>query len=408
MSCSTKCTIALSLVCAAAASRADAQQSPKIPEHARLGTGLSASDADDGWISLFDGTSLFGWKAESDANWRAEDGCIVVDQGSEPGLLRTTTQFDDYELRLDFAAGPETNSGVFVRTSPSPANPTVDCLEVNIAPADNPFPTGSIVARAKASAMLKPSDEWHSLSIQVRDRSVSVEVDGGSMAGVQDALPAGRGYIGLQFNQGPVRFRNIRLKPSQLEPMFNGADLDGWKSYDVMTARFAVDEPALIHVRGGPGQLESSEAYADFVFQFKFRTNAIGLNSGVFFRCIPGEQMNGYEVQIDNSIADNDPTKPRNAGTGAIFRRTEARRVMSSDLEWNAVTLVAEGPHFAVWVNGAQVTDWTDERSPDPNPRRGRRMDAGTIMLQAHDPSTDVHFAELAIIELRPRERSDD
>ena len=29
--------------------------------------------------------------------------------------------------------------------------------------------------------------------------------------------------------------------------------------------------------------------------------------------------------------------------------------------------IVADGPHFSVWVNGYQVTDWTDDRKPDKN-----------------------------------------
>jgi hypothetical protein len=45
-----------------------------------------------------------------------------------------------------------------------------------------------------------------------------------------------------------------------------------------------------------------------------------------------------------------------------------------------------------VWVNGLQVTDWVDERPDDPNPRRGRRLEAGHISLQGHDPTTDLDF----------------
>ena len=54
----------------------------------------------------------------------------------------------------------------------------------------------------------------------------------------------------------------------------------------------------------------------------------------------------------------------------------------------------------ATLVNGYQVTDWTDDRKPDPNPRRGLRTEPGTISLQAHDPTTNIRFRNLRIAEL--------
>ncbi len=53
---------------------------------------------------------------------------------------------------------------------------------------------------------------------------------------------------------------------------------------------------------GGSGQLESDGEYGDFVLQFECKVNGDGLNSGVFFRCIPGEKMNGYECQIQQRL----------------------------------------------------------------------------------------------------------
>ncbi len=382
------------------------QDRPLVPETAERGVGMTADDVNQGWISLFDGSSLFGWQAESDANWRVESGCIVVDNGSAPGLLRTTAQFDDYELTLEFQAEQDTNSGVFVRTSPRPTDPEVECFEINIAPGSNPFPTGSIVGHVKTNEAVA-SDGWHRMSITVFKRKLSVQIDDRPTATLADTAPFGRGYVGLQYNSGAVRFRKIRLKPTGLERSFNGRDLQGWKTYDLMPGRFSIAPTNALQALGGPGQLESETQYADFVMQFKCRTNAEGLNSGVFFRCIPGEQMNGYEIQIDNTFIDGDRNKPKNGGTGAIFRRNEARRVVANDNEWSAITLVAVGPRIAVWVNGHQVADWKDDRPKHPNPRNGQRLDAGTIMLQAHDETTDILFAEIFVAELNQREKGD-
>ena len=67
------------------------------------------------------------------------------------------------------------------------------------------------------------------------------------------------------------------------------------------------------------------------------------------------------------------------------------------------MTIHADGPHMAVWVNGYQVSDWTDRRKPDPNPRKGLRLEPGTIMLQGHDPTTDLSFRNLRIAEMPKR-----
>ena len=113
--------------------------------------------------------------------------------------------------------------------------------------------------------------------------------------------------------------------------------------------------------------------------------------------------MNGYESQIHNGLKDGDPEQPADFGTGAIFRRQPARRIVARDREWFTQTLIATGPHFATWVNGYQVCDWTDSRPPHENPRNGLRLDGGTLILQGHDPSTDLLFRNLEAAELAPR-----
>ena len=104
---------------------------------------------DEGWIQLFDGETLFGWQPTGEAKWEVVDGEIRT-SGEKPGFLMTTTEWADYELHVEFKAPATTNSGVFLRTPLEPTDPASDCYELNIAPPDNPFPTGSFVGRQKA------------------------------------------------------------------------------------------------------------------------------------------------------------------------------------------------------------------------------------------------------------------
>ncbi len=352
----------------------------------------------DGWIALFDGQTLFGWQAASEADWRVEEGTIVVSSG-EKGLLHTNAQFGDYVLRLDFRSEPGANSGIFLHTPPAPEDPAVDCYELNIADADNPFPTGSLVGRAKVEGDFD-SPQWQTYEVTVVGDTITVQLDGQQVLEHTDPDPLRRGHIGLQYNQGQVAFRNIHLKPLELPSLFNGKDLTGWKTYPDMDSRFTVTEDGRLHVEDGRGQLETEQVFGDFVLQLQCKTHAPELNSGIFFRCIPGDVMMGYECQIHNGIIDGDPRRPVDCGTGGIFRRQDARFVVAEDLQWFYLTLVVTGPHMAAWVNGLQVSDWTDERPPDENPRRGLRLEPGTIMIQGHDPTTDISFREIYAAEL--------
>jgi hypothetical protein len=365
---------------------------------------LSAAELADGWISLFDGQTLFGWKAGSQADWRVEDGVIVVSSG-EKGLLYTTTQFGNYVLRVDFRSEQGTNSGIFLHTPPQPLDPSSDCYELNIAEADNPFPTASLVQRKKAEVKT-PSGQWHSFEVTVDGDRVAIKLNGQEILDYTDPKPLRRGHIGLQLNSGKVAFRNIRLKPLGTASLFNGRDLSGWKTYPEMPSKFTVTPGGELNVQNGRGQLETEGSYGDFALQLECQTHAPRLNSGVFFRCIPGDDMMGYECQIHNGFQNDDRTQPQDCGTGGFFRRQNARRVVADDLTWFHMTLVADGPRMAAWVNGYQVSDWTDDRPANENPRKGLRLEAGTIMIQGHDPTTNISFRNLRIAESAPREDS--
>ena len=359
-----------------------------------------------GWLSLFDGESLFGWQNASTADWSVAEGCLTAKLGESPGLLATTTQFDCYQLRVDFWASSKTNSGIFLRTSPKPKSPSQDCIELNIAPRSmSPFPTGSLVDRKSIEDEIT-TEKWHRFDIQVLPNRIVVQLDGQRILDEKIQGPTGRGFIGLQYNQGEVRFCNVFLKPLVLRPLFNGQDLSGWRTYPQMDTRATVTDDGSMQLAGGRGQIESMGTFGDFVLQLECKTLVPGTNSGVFFRCIPTEQMNGYEAQIQNEVVNGDPRQPADCGTGGIFRRADARRVHAQDQEWFNMTLIAVGPHISTWVNGLQVTDWHDDRAPDLNPRRGFRSQPGTLMLQGHDPESLVQFRNINATELGRRQRS--
>ncbi|MBA3312834.1 MAG: DUF1080 domain-containing protein [Planctomycetota bacterium] len=360
----------------------------------------------DGWISLFDGQTLFGWTANSETDWSVKNGEIV--STGPAGLLLTTSRFRDYELTCEVWLAAGGNSGLFLRTVLDPVDPAKDCLEFNLCDSHESYPTGSLVARQKSSSEQKIEGGWHKVIVRLEgDRCVAV-IDGQPVldATNEGFSQTGGHQIGLQQNGGEVRFRNVFLKPLGLEMILDVASLGDWRfAPGESDASVKADENA-VRLQG-TGYLEGQATYGDFVLQFEAKLNAKDVNSGLFFRAEPSTKeapSNGYELQLQNTIAGGDRTKPADYGegfgTGAIFRRQKARYVNANDEEWFAVTLVADGNHFASWVNGLQVTDFRDERQPDPNPRNGRRDEAGHLSLQGHDAATDASFREVRIAPL--------
>ncbi|MBN11835.1 MAG: glycosyl hydrolase, partial [Opitutaceae bacterium] len=72
-----------------------------------------------GWISLFDGTTLQGWRGyngiEIQGSWTAENGVLQLEPISQDGVqvnIITESQYDDFDLRFEWKLEAGTNSGV--------------------------------------------------------------------------------------------------------------------------------------------------------------------------------------------------------------------------------------------------------------------------------------------------------
>ena len=369
-----------------------------------LDSRLPTDVAAQGWIRLFDGHTLYGWDIAGTANWYVADGSIVVDHG-EISLLCTSLPWQNYELIVEFKAETETNSGVFLRTPLVPEDETTDCYEVNIAPDDHPFPTGSVVKRQRAESSESsdsepPQEPWRTMQIKLEGGHLQVTLDGKLVTDYTDPNPLPAGRIGLQHNHGRIEFRDVRLRPLGLTHLLD-AELTQWKTYPDMPGEFSITEQGWLRVLGGRTQLESKATYDDFVLLAEYKMPLAEMNSGIFFRCIPGDQMMGYECQLSNGISDGNPLSPADCGSGGIFRRQDARIVADMADHWATIVLVAHREKMAAWVNGLQVSNWFDDRAADENPRKGLRLAAGTIMIQGHDPGTDALFKQIQIVPVK-------
>lgn len=370
-----------------------------------LAAALPPEMLEQGWVRLFDGHTLAGWNIVGQADWSCRDGILRVTRGDK-SFLYTSFEIADCEVQLDFRAGPNTNSGIFLRTMPEPGDVSLDCLEVNIAPPDNPFPTGSVVQRQRVEpdqlGTFDPS-VWHTYLIRLEGEDVTIHLDGKKILEMIDDSSSSRGHISLQHNEGVVEFRNILMRPIASTALrLDDQWQEDWFVAEKETGTLKVQPTEKgIRVSGGLGKVQSKQSYGDFLLQAVYSLASPEVNSGIFFRCIEDSMLDGYECQINHSVVSGDPLSPSDAGAGAIFRRKPSRIVVGSGTQPTYLTLLASGKQMVTWVNGLLTADFYDDRPPDVNPRKGSRAEPGPLALQGHDPTTDATFHQLKIAELR-------
>ncbi|MGJ5816863.1 3-keto-disaccharide hydrolase [Paludibaculum fermentans] len=342
---------------------------------------LTPQQVADGWINLFDGSSLFGWNASSGTNWTVRDGAIAAPAS---GWLLTHQPFTDFRLRLQFRTTGAASAVLALRARPD----------------GDPTQSGFLVDPAKLNA--KPGD-WHAYDILARGSDYIVLLDGRQLLRTRRFSPQAGA---LALSAGAIEYRAIQLRPLDMACMFNGTNLDGWRRVErspapPQPAEWTVRDGA-IHVEKGPGQLESQYAFDDFIFQADIRANStnpsLHPNSGVFFRGDRDIFWSGYEVQVRNEFTAGDTSKSVDFGTGGLYHRQPARRIAARDNEWFTMTVSASGRRISVWIDGVPVTSYRDAGAEGLNVRDGKaRLLRGSISLQAHDPTTNLDFRSLCI-----------
>lgn len=387
---------------------------------------LTAEEAAAGWVLLFDGETKFGWEAENpdlEKDWIVKDGALTCSSKVGFNHLKHKATFSDFHLRLEFRVNTRGNSGIFFRgasgcrfvTDGKPIGYEAQIDDND--PRGLLFQTGALYNVAPAKILVKGENRWRRYDIIAEGEHLVTMVDGTPAADTRDRQFA-LGHIGLQHHHpgNVIEFRNIKLKPLGLQPIFNGTDLAGWRAIDrpqkpgekslkpawsVRDGLLHVEVPPVEGIRqGGQGQLETIRTFRNFLGQLDVRTNGKHLNSGIFFRGVPGEFWVGYEAQIRNQWEGDDRTRPVDFGTGGIYRRSPARKVVSDDGKFFTMTIAAAGKYFAVWVNGYPVSQFTDNRPEHKSAREGYCPAAGTIFLQSHDPTTNIDFRNLRVAEL--------
>jgi hypothetical protein len=212
-----------------------------------LGNGFvkAQTKTKDGWLSLFDGKSLNGWrKAQKDtfpdASWSAAHGELSFDPAKDHGTdIITTRSFTNFELSVDFNVSEGGNSGIKYFLIP---NTSLGCEFQIIDDSKHPDAklgvngnrkTGALYDLLPASAdkPYKGAGVWNTARIVVKGQHVEhwlngvkiLEYERGSetfkQAIAQSKFKTTKGFaeaasspVLLQAHGDKVTFRNIKVK----------------------------------------------------------------------------------------------------------------------------------------------------------------------------------------------------
>ncbi|MCC6863074.1 MAG: DUF1080 domain-containing protein [Bryobacterales bacterium] len=149
---------------------------------------------------------------------------------------------------------------------------------------------------------------------------------------------------------------------------------------------------------GNGGILLTDRKYRNFEIYLEMQPD-FGCDSGLFLRS--SEKGEAYQVMLDYLPKGNMGGIYGERLEGVKGARGDWEKAWKKD-EWNSLRARIEGaaPHITVWINGVQVTDWTDTA----NHAAGGAED-GMIALQIHggarcSPGKYHRFRNIGIREL--------
>ena len=195
---------------------------------------LTDAEKAAGWVSIFDGKTLEGWKSnEKTEGFEVKDGCIVG-KGDRNHLFYME-ELQDFELKIDCKINKGGNSGLYVKSQWVEGNWPVEGFELQINSShSDPVKTGSLYNIVKLFKAPHEDDQWFTYYVTVRGNTLTVRVNDTVLYDYVDPVDRGfaaekvtaekiseatklirqKGYIALQQHDPGTtpQFKNIFLR----------------------------------------------------------------------------------------------------------------------------------------------------------------------------------------------------
>jgi hypothetical protein len=363
-------------------------------------TACVTSHGEDGFVSLFNGKNLKGWKYIGAPAGRYSVRHGVMDcPATGNGNLITDEQFSDFVLRLEYKYEAGGNNGVAIRVPDSTENLTYVGVEIQML--DDTAPkhrnlhpwqyNGSVYGIAPAKNGAGIIGAWNNEEITCVGRHYKITLNGRvivdtDLNDVHDpevlrshpGMLRDRGHIGFLGHWSHFQFRNIRIKslpvenkdntpPAGFVALFNGDDLKGWKGLVAdpptrakmtpeklseeqakadasMNQHWAADNGEIVFDGHGEN-LCTSKDYGDFEMLVDWKIPSRG-DSGIYLRGSP-------QVQIWEPHSPGQFTPPDGSG-GLYNNETNRHPLMFADKpvgEWNHFRILMVGDKVHVFLN---------------------------------------------------------
>lgn len=375
-------------------------------------TAFAGPPKDAGFVRLFDGKTLNGWKLHNGAGpgYVVHEGGIIVCPADGGGDLLTEKEYSDFVFRFDFKLAKSGNNGVGIRVPPE-GHPSYKGMELQILDDRDPMykdikpwqAHGSVYGVVPAVRdKLKPVGQWNHEEVTAIGRKIKIVVNGATIIDcnlndVHDpavlaehpGLLRDSGTIGF-LGHGPaeVQFKDIWIKdlskpekentpPPGFTALFNGKDLTGWKALvgdppkrakmtpqelaaaiakaNIEAFKHWTVQDGLIHYDGKNDSLCTIKDYGDFEMLVDWKIPPKG-DSGIYLRGSP-------QVQIwDPAAHPARDEKERGIGSGGLYNNQKGPHdpLFTADRpvgEWNRFRIVMVGEKVHVFLNGRLVVD---------------------------------------------------
>ena len=369
----------------------------------KLTAHLKAMPYDNGFVSLFNGKDLTGWKAlvgnpisrskmkpeelaeaqrvaneKTKNDWIVKDGLLVF-TGHGDNLV-TDKMYGDMEMYVDWKITEKGDAGIYLRGSPQVQIWDTSRREVGAQVGSG----GLYNNQTNQSKPLVVADNkigsWNTFHIIMKGEKVTVFLNGVLVTEnvvlenywdrKQPIFPIEQ--IELQAHGTYVAYRNIYLrelpadkkfelsaseKNEGFEVLYDGTDMNKWTGN---TSGYLSEENAIVvHPELSGGNVYTKDEFSDFIYRFEFQLTP-GANNGIGIRApLEGDAAYvGMEIQVLDSEADIYKNLQPYQYHGSVYGVIPAKRGFQKPTgEWNQEEIYLKGTKIIVTLNGNVIVD---------------------------------------------------
>jgi len=416
----------------------------------RLTPYIEAMPYDNGFVSLFNGKDLSGWKAlvgnpisrskmtekelqdaqqkaneSTQGDWIVKDGLLVFTGHGDN--LATTKQYGDFELFVDWKITEKGDAGIYLRGTPQVQIWDTSRVEVGAQVGSGGLYNNQKNERSPLVVADNKIGEWNTFHIIMIGDKVTVYLNGKLVVNNvvlenywDHNLPIFiKEQIELQAHGTYVAYRNIYLreitsdytialsedeKKQGFVSLFDGSNLDQWVGNKT---GYLVEEGMIAsHPENEGGNIYTKDEFANFVYRFEFQLTP-SANNGLGIRApLEGDAAYvGMELQILDNEADMYKSLNPYQYHGSVYGVIPSKRGYLKPIgEWNQQEVIANGSKIKVTLNGqvileGDIKEASKNGTVDHNQHPGLLNKTGHIGFLGHGDV--VRFRNIRIKKLK-------